>query len=239
MCDSQSPEGQNLSQDEKIDNLIRWVSTILDEASEEVPRSGQPSLERQVSALLQDADEAREREYSKLEELLMAVPEGLYETSWVKEMCAEGNRLLREQREDDALKVLGQYADSLAGDTSLQGYAAQAAAGVLLRNWQDALADGCPDNLVADVDEVIARLTAFKRKAIQVLPAKNGGLQGLPAEVWKKAMEENCGASFEEARNPDTCFIWRRKGSALAYSGKAASEIEVVAKAIQALYAKD
>lgn len=57
----------------------------------------------------------------------------------------------------------------------LSGYAAQAAARVLLNNWQVALADGSKHNLVADIDDVINLLHAFKLKAIEVLPATNSG----------------------------------------------------------------
>jgi hypothetical protein len=56
----------------------------------------------------------------------------------------------------------------------LIGYAAQAAARELVKSWSDAVRDGNTANLLADVDEVIATLAAFKEQAKRILPSMDG-----------------------------------------------------------------
>ncbi|GBG14839.1 ADP-L-glycero-D-manno-heptose-6-epimerase [Novimethylophilus kurashikiensis] len=57
----------------------------------------------------------------------------------------------------------------------LAGYAAEAAAKVLLQNWETALADGSKDYLVTDIDDVIRQLRLFREHARRELPRANGG----------------------------------------------------------------
>lgn len=74
--------------------------------------------------------------------------------------------------------------DDLCG-SELAGYAARAAAQELLTNWETAVADGSKDNLVGDVDQVIARLQKFREEAAKELPVANGGLAGFSLAQWK------------------------------------------------------
>ncbi len=67
---------------------------------------------------------------------------------------------------------------------SLAGYSAQAAARVLLQNWETAVADGCNHNLVKDIEDVIEELKQFRMAAWEALPLKNGGLGGHTADFW-------------------------------------------------------
>jgi len=74
------------------------------------------------------------------------------------------------------IRSLKEHVDTvMVGDTSLQGYAARFAANELLGNWKEALTDGNTDDLVADIDDVIRRLQAFKAQAQATLPYVNGG----------------------------------------------------------------
>lgn len=70
----------------------------------------------------------------------------------------------------------------------LSGYAAQAAARVLLENWETALAEGSTNYLVTDIDDVIRELNVFRAYAREVLPRVNGGKLVFSAE--QKAAEQ-------------------------------------------------
>ena len=74
--------------------------------------------------------------------------------------------------------------DDLCG-SELAGYAARAAALELLTNWEAAVSDGSKDNLVGEVDLVIARLQKFREEAAKELPVANGGLAGFSLAQWK------------------------------------------------------
>jgi len=64
----------------------------------------------------------------------------------------------------------------------LAGYASLDAAKVLIQNWESVIADGNTDNLVSDIDAVISHLRIFQKRAYEVLPVVNGGLNSLPEE---------------------------------------------------------
>lgn len=88
------------------------------------------------------------------------------------------------------LEQLAQIATGRADDTAvipaeLSGYAAQAAVQVLIKNWEVALQEGWPHNLVADIDNVVAVLRDVQQKAREQLPLENGGLAGKSVEAWK------------------------------------------------------
>lgn len=89
---------------------------------------------------------------------------------------------------NQAVKLAGSIADRLnaavrirdgsaEGETffsaDLHGYAAQAAAKELVENWITAVAEGNSDHLLADVDQVIAKLAKFKEQVQSILPAAN------------------------------------------------------------------
>lgn len=57
----------------------------------------------------------------------------------------------------------------------LAGFAAGAAAKELLVNWSAALSDGSTDNLLADIDNVVEFLSAFRSRAAAILPGQNIG----------------------------------------------------------------
>lgn len=98
---------------------------------------------------------------------------------------------------------LRRYAEQDLHGTDLRGYAARDAAKVLLVNWEDAIADGNKDNLVADIDLVIDYLRQFQREARTNLPLVNGGLGGYAAEYWlDKLAEENISVYEVESGNP-------------------------------------
>ncbi|KVP96947.1 hypothetical protein WJ97_14090 [Burkholderia ubonensis] len=84
-----------------------------------------------------------------------------------------------------SIKTLTNFAKTELHGGNLSGYAARDAALVLLDNWQDALQDGSKDDLLKDVDRVIARLQQFREEAAKQLPVVNGGLNGLSLEEWK------------------------------------------------------
>lgn len=86
------------------------------------------------------------------------------------------------------LKPLRDFAQNELHGSNLAGYGATHAALVLLDNWQDALTDGSKDNLVQDVDKVIARLQSFRAEAIKALPVVNGGLGGRTLADWKERL---------------------------------------------------
>ncbi|WP_157639726.1 hypothetical protein [Burkholderia ubonensis] len=86
------------------------------------------------------------------------------------------------------IKNLSNFAQNELHGGDLSGYAATHAALVLLDNWQDALKDGSKDNLVQDVDKVIARLQTFRAEAVKALPAENGGLAGRSLADWKERL---------------------------------------------------
>lgn len=93
------------------------------------------------------------------------------------------------------LEQLAQIATGRADDTAvipaeLSGYAAQAAVQVLIKNWEVALQEGWPHNLVADIDNVVAVLRDVQQKAREQLPLENGGLAGKSVEVWKALLED-------------------------------------------------
>lgn len=59
---------------------------------------------------------------------------------------------------------------NLEDEGQLSGYAAKAAAEMLVANWQDALRDGNSlDNLIGDVDDVISLLQRFKSSVAAIL----------------------------------------------------------------------
>lgn len=84
------------------------------------------------------------------------------------------------------IKTLSNFAQNELHGGDLSGYAATHAALVLLDNWQDAFKDGSKDNLVLDVDKVIARLQKFREEAVKALPTENGGLSGRSLSDWKE-----------------------------------------------------
>jgi len=85
---------------------------------------------------------------------------------------------------DRIINELKHFVSSEINRKELIGYAAEAAAKELLVSWEAALLDGNEDTLVADVDEVIEKLQAFKAKARAVLPVINGGFAGVDKDVW-------------------------------------------------------
>jgi len=84
-----------------------------------------------------------------------------------------------------SIKNLTNFAQTELHGGDLTGYAARDAALVLLGNWQDALQDGSKDDLLQDVDRVIARLQKFRAEAARQLPVVNGGLNGISLDEWK------------------------------------------------------
>jgi hypothetical protein len=87
---------------------------------------------------------------------------------------------MRKQLEPEIKALLqfvnGQCADGLPSD--MQGTAASSAATVLLQDWQISLSyrprEAAP-LLIEDIDLVIAHLSAFKVKALAIMPPEYGG----------------------------------------------------------------
>lgn len=88
------------------------------------------------------------------------------------------------------IEILTAHVNAELHGGELAGYAAQAAAKELLTNWRAALADGSADTLVHDVDQVIARLQAFRAEAVKELPVANGGLAGFTLAQWKTRLAD-------------------------------------------------
>ncbi len=73
---------------------------------------------------------------------------------------------------DEARAVLAVFSSELEAGGELSAYAAQAATGVLIENWVCAVNDGSKlDDLLPDVDQVIARLQQFKQAVLKRNPA--------------------------------------------------------------------
>jgi hypothetical protein len=89
-----------------------------------------------------------------------------------------------------SIKTLTNFVENDQNDGDLTSYAARDAAKVLLGNWQDALTDGSKDDLLLDVDRVIARLQRFREEAAKHLPVVNGGLNGISLDEWKVQLEK-------------------------------------------------
>jgi hypothetical protein len=89
-----------------------------------------------------------------------------------------------------SIKTLTTFAQTELHGGDLTGYAARDAALVLLGNWQDTLVDGSKDDLVTDIDKVIARLQTFRAEAAKHLPVVNGGLNGISLDEWKVKLEK-------------------------------------------------
>ncbi|KVP75484.1 hypothetical protein WJ96_07185 [Burkholderia ubonensis] len=83
------------------------------------------------------------------------------------------------------IKALREFAQNVLHGGDLCGYAARDASLVLLDSWQDALREGSKDELIKDVDRVIARLQTFRAEAVKALPAENGGLADRTLDDWK------------------------------------------------------
>ncbi len=89
-----------------------------------------------------------------------------------------------------SIKTLTDFAQTELHGGNLTGYAARDAALVLLGSWQDALVEGSKEDLLADIDRVIARLQKFRTEAANHLPVVNGGLNGMPLDEWKVRLEK-------------------------------------------------
>jgi len=87
-----------------------------------------------------------------------------------------------------SIKTLTEFANTELHGGDLAGYAARDAANALLENWQAALSDGSKDDLLSDIDKVIARLQTFRAEAAKQLPVVNGGLAGVSLEEWKERL---------------------------------------------------
>lgn len=72
----------------------------------------------------------------------------------------------------------------------LSGYAAEAAAKVLLVNWEAALLDAYKGRLLSDIEEVVAHLSDFKERARALLPVVNGGFAGIEKDVWGQRLAD-------------------------------------------------
>jgi hypothetical protein len=89
-----------------------------------------------------------------------------------------------------SIKTLTIFAQTELHGGNLTGYAARDAALVLLGNWQDALVDGSKEDLLTDVDRVIAHLQKFREEAAKHLPVVNGGLNSISLDEWKIRLEK-------------------------------------------------
>lgn len=83
------------------------------------------------------------------------------------------------------IETLTTFANEQLHGGDARGYAARDAARELLDHWNDLILDGSKANLLADVDEVIARLQTFRTEAAKELPVANGGLAGFTLAQWK------------------------------------------------------
>lgn len=90
---------------------------------------------------------------------------------------------------DHIIKELNDVASNI-NRGELSGYAAEAAAKVLLVNWEAALLDAYKGRLLSDIEEVVAHLSDFKERARALLPVVNGGFAGIEKDVWGQRLAD-------------------------------------------------
>ncbi|RQR65482.1 hypothetical protein DIE18_03260 [Burkholderia sp. Bp9125] len=98
----------------------------------------------------------------------------------------------------DFITDLRHFIEEKLPDSDVRGKAARDAASKLLGSWPDRIDGLTEDNLLKDVDAVIAHLQAFREKAKRVLPSVNGGICCLVYWDDESWWEDDAAAAFKQ-----------------------------------------
>lgn len=98
----------------------------------------------------------------------------------------------------DFITDLRHFIEGELHENDVRGNAARNAASTLLDSWPDRIDGITEDNLLKDVDAVIAHLQGFREKAKRVLPSVNGGIRCLVYWDGESWWEDDEGAAFRQ-----------------------------------------